>query len=28
MMNGDRVPIVFIALDEAGTLSGTPSLLF
>ncbi|MBI2740992.1 MAG: GNAT family N-acetyltransferase [Rhodospirillales bacterium] len=28
MMNIDRVPIVLVALDDAGTLVGTASLLF
>jgi len=27
-MNGDRVPIVLVALDDAGALVGTASLLF
>ena len=27
-MNADRVPIVFVALDDAGALAGTASLLF
>ena len=28
MMTVDRMPIVFVALDDAGTLVGTASLLF